>query len=433
MQNFVVSLRRNLPKLILSFILAFTVWIFSVTESDPTEEKLYPQPITIEFIGQDPALIAVNDPAEQISLTLSAPQSIWQRLLNENLHIRAVVDLSGLTAGQHILPVQVQVGIRPVQIVSFSPSTIPVELEPLASREINIQLVEQGETAVGYQADTAQMSEKTVVISGPETLVEKVQEVRAILNYNRATENISRLINLQAYDAGGGVIEGVTLTPDRVNVSAAITQRGGYRNVVVKTVLEGQISTGYRVTNISVYPPAVTVFSSDPQLVSNLPGYVETIPLNISGANDDLDMRLPLNLPSGVVIIGEQTVGVQVGIAALEGSLTFNSMKVELIGLEEGLKAQISPSEVDIYLSGPIPVLDSLNKQNVRVILDLTGLAPGTYKRVPDVQVGDPDVVVESIIPSSVEVTITGTTRKGIITPTSTPTPAPTKTISPGS
>lgn len=427
MQKFLASLRRNLPKLLLSLILAFAVWISSVTEADPTEERIYPQPVPIEFIGQDPALIGINDIPDQASITLSAPQSIWNRLLNEQVPIRAVVDLSGLAAGQHILPVQVQVGIRPVEIVSFSPANVTVELEPLASREMAILLVQQGETAVGYQAETPEMSAETVVVSGPETLVTTVQEVRALLSYNRAAENINRVINLQAYDAGGGVVEGITLTPDRVSVSAPVTQRGGYRNVVVKVVLNGQISTGYRVTNISVFPPAVTVFSSDPQLVSNLPGYVETVPLDLTGANDDLDVHLSLDLPQGILIVGEQTVAVQVGIAALEGSLTLNAMDVEVIGLEEGLEAEISPSEVDVYLSGPIPVLDALNRQNVRVILDLAGLTPGTYQRVPAVRAGNPAVVIESIIPGSVEVTITGTVRRGP-TPTRTPTPRPSVT-----
>lgn len=428
MIKFLRSVARNFPKLLLSLILATAVWISAVTESDPTQEKIYPQPVPIEFIGQDPALIIVNESPQQISLTLSTPQSIWERLVNERVPIRAVVDLSGLTAGQHVLSVQVQIGIRPVEIVSVTPRTVTVKLEPLVSQIYNIQLVQQGEPAVGFQAEKPQLSEKTVVISGPESLVRKVQEVRAVLNYNRAAENINRPLNLQALDASGGVVEGVNLTPERVNVTVQITQRGGYRNVVVKVVLNGQISTGYRVTNISVFPPAVTVFSSDPQLVSNLPGYVETTSLDLTGAKDDLDLRLPLNLPPGVLVVGEQTVAVQVGIAAIEGSLTLTNMKVNVVGLEDGLKADISPAEVDVFLSGPIPVLDRLNPRNVRVILDLTGETSGTYQRVPDVLVDDPDVNVESIIPGSVEVILSGTPKKGK-TLTATPTVMPTQTI----
>ena len=424
------SLGRNLPKLALSFVLAIAVWISSVTESDPVQERLYPQPVPIEFIGQDPALINIADVPDRISLTLSAPQSIWNRLLADQVPIRAVVDLSGLASGQHILPVQIQVGIRPVEVVSYTPNSVTTVLEPLTSRTMSIQLVQQGEPAVGFQAISPQTSEKTAVVSGPESMVKKVQEVRALLNYNRTSENIDRPVNLQALDASGGVVEGVSITPERVNVSAQITQRGGYRNVVVKVVLNGQIGTGYRVTNISVFPPAVTVFSSDPQLVSNLPGYVETTPLDLTGAEDDLDVRLPLNLPPGVLLVGEQTVTVQIGIASIEGSLTLNNMKIEVIGLEEGLKAEISPKEVDVFFSGPIPVLDALSPKNVRIILDLVGVEPGTYQRVPVVQVESPGVVVESIIPGSVEVVITGNPIKGK-TPAVTPSPHPPSTVSP--
>ncbi|MCC6147477.1 MAG: hypothetical protein IT308_07910 [Anaerolineaceae bacterium] len=430
MLKWLSSFGKNLPKLGLAFILAVAVWISSVTAADPVRERIFPQPVVIEFIGQDPALINIMDVPDQVSITLNAPQSIWNRLTAEQTPIRAVVDLSGLTAGEHILPVQVQVGIRPAEVVSFTPKNVTVALEPLASRTFPIQLVQQGEPAIGFQAEPPQVKEKEAVVSGPESLVNRVQEVRALLNYNRASENIDRPINLQVLDSSGGVVEGLSITPDRVTVQAQITQRGGYRNVVIKVVLNGDISSGYRVTNISVYPPAVTVFSSDPQLVSNLPGYVETASLDLTGAKDDLDMRLPLNLPPGVFVVGEQTVAVQVGIAAIEGSLTLNNMQVEVIGLQDGLKAEISPKTVDVFLSGPIPFLDALNSQNVRVILDLSGLASGTYQRIPDAQTDNPDVTVESIIPGSVEVVIKGTPKTGK-TPTKTPTPAPSSTLSP--
>jgi hypothetical protein len=55
-------------------------------------------------------------------------------------------------------------------------------------------------------------------------------------------------------------VTGVNISPAQVSVRKAISQRGGYRNVVVKVIVDGQVARGYRVTNISVFPPAVTVF-----------------------------------------------------------------------------------------------------------------------------------------------------------------------------
>jgi YbbR domain-containing protein len=419
---------RNLPRLILSLVLAIAVWISAVTEADPTQQRIYPRPILIEVIGQNPATMVTNNIPSQVSLTLSAPRSIWDRMISETSPIRAVIDLSGLAAGEHQVTVQIQIGIRPVQIVSFTPPTVAVTLEALSSKVFTVQLVQQGEPAVGFQAETAWISEKSATVSGPESLVNRVQDVRAVLTYNRVTEDINRTLNLQPLDGTGAVVSGVSLTPDKIDVNVPITQRGGYRNVVVKVVLTGQIKNGYRVTNISVFPPVVTIFSSDPSLVLNLPGYVETAPLDLTGTKDDFEVRLSLNLPQGAVVVGDQNVTVQVGIATIEGSLNLNSMKVELVGLADGLKAVVSPAEVGVFLSGPLPMLDILKSQDVKIVVDLTGQRAGTYQRIPQVFLKNTEIRVESIIPPSVEVIVTG---KPVLNPSPSPSLSPSPLLTP--
>ncbi len=188
--------------------------------------------------------------------------------------------------------------------------------------------------------------------------------------------------------------------------SQPITQRGGYRNVVVKVVTIGQIDDGYRLTTISVFPPAVTVFASNPGLVDVLPGYVETSPVDLTGAKDDVDVRVQLNLPEGVSVVGDQTVNVVVGVSAIEGSLTINDVPVEVINLDPGLEALLSPANVNIILSGPLPMLDALTTSDVRVLIDLGGVVAGTYQLVPRVELLSPEIRNESVLPGSIEVTV---------------------------
>jgi YbbR domain-containing protein len=199
--------------------------------------------------------------------------------------------------------------------------------------------------------------------------------------------------------------------------------------------VNGQIANGYRLTNMSVFPPVVTVFSADPQLVNNLPGFIETAPLDLRDAKNDLDVHLKLNLPQGVTVVGDQTVEVVVGIAAIEGSLTLSNKPIEIIGLTEGLTARTSPETIDVILSGPLPELDALVANDVKVVIDLTGENVGTYQRSPRVDINNPDLKVESILPSSVEVVVSlipgqpaptvtpKITPSTTVTPTSTPTP----------
>ena len=176
---------------------------------------------------------------------------------------------------------------------------------------------------------------------------------------------------------------------------------------LLKPVLNGQIASGYRLTNISVFPPAVTVFSTNPNLVEQLPGSVETTPLNLNGAKNDLDVHLGLNLPTGVTIVGDQTVEVLVGITPIEGSLNLSRIKVNMTNLSPGLTGKVSPETVDIIISGPLPTLDTLTSESVKVIVDLSGQGPGTYQMVPRVELAVPDIKLESILPGSIEVTIT--------------------------
>jgi hypothetical protein len=133
---------------------------------------------------------------------------------------------------------------------------------------------------------------------------------------------------------------------------------------------------------------------------------VETESQDLSGASDDFDIRLRLSLPPGVEVIGDPTVQVQVGIAAIESSVTLSNMKVEIIGLAPNLSARILPETVDVIISGPLPMLEKLTAADLRVIIDLTGVIPGTYQKIPTIEWKLTELRVESLLPASIEVTV---------------------------
>ena len=399
-------LARSLPTLLTAFIIALAVWALAVTSNDPTEKRVFPRPVALEVIGQDPGLVITSDVPATVAVTLSAPTSIWNELNTQKNAVRALVDLSGLSAGTHNLPVQIQIALRPVQVDAYSPMTVTVTLDQLVTESLPVTLVEQGEPAVGFQAGSAELSHTAVYVSGPAEAVKRVTRVRALLDISGVKENINREVSLQAVDANDALVAEVKISPDKITVAQPITQLGGFRTVSVKVLTTGQIASGYRLTNLLTFPPSVTVFSSDPTLVASLPGYVETESLDLSGASDDFDIRLRLSLPPGVEVIGDPTVQVQVGIAAIESSVTLSNMKVEIIGLAPNLSARILPETVDVIISGPLPMLEKLTAADLRVIIDLTGVIPGTYQKIPTIEWKLTELRVESLLPASIEVTV---------------------------
>jgi YbbR domain-containing protein len=311
--------------------------------------------------------------------------------------------------------------------VRINPSSIFVKLEPVVTDSFPIQIKMIGNPAIGFELQTPELSNETALVSGPQSLVEALDQVVAVVDVENVSEDIQRTVNLNAYDAEGNELEGVSISPSSIQVSIPVNQRGGYRTVVVKIVTSGQIAAGYRLTNIFTLPPTVTIFSSDPDLVESIPGFVETTPINLNGANDDMEIRVSLNLPEGINVVGSQNVTVQIGIDPIESSLSFTNLPIQFEGLDEGLEATVSPENVDVFLSGPLYLLEELEPATITVVIDLTDRGPGIYQLAPEVLLDNEEINVDAILPNTLEVTITnsnsGQGAKPAPTPTATTTP----------
>jgi YbbR domain-containing protein len=410
----------NLRSFLLALVLGFAVWISAVTAADPDETRP-PLTVPLEVIGQEPSLVITNDIPATMEVSLRAPRSIWEQLTAQENAVRAILDLTTLSAGEHELPIQILISVRPVQIVFANPATVAVNLEQLAVQTLPVSLSLSGQQAIGYQAGKVTIEPTEVIISGPQSLVDRVARARVLLSLDNVRESIEQAMKIQIVDKQNVPLEGITINPETVHVSIPISQQGGFRDVAVKVVVRGQVAAGYRLENISVFPPVITVFAEDPGLVSALPGVVDTQPLELQDAKQDITTRLALNLPDNVTVVGTegaQSVQVQVAISPIQTSLTLLNQQIQLIGLPEGLAAQISPQTVDVIISGPLPVLEVLTPRDIAVIVDVTGLDIGTHQLTPKLKAEVENVFEESILPGTVEVILS-------IPPTPTPTPTP--------
>ncbi|MFW5713764.1 MAG: YbbR-like domain-containing protein [Brevefilum sp.] len=423
--RFLPKIIRNLPSLLTALIFAIAVWIFAVTQTDPTETRNYPRPLEMEVIGLASELTIVNDIPNQVNLSLRAPTSILNRLENDANLIEVTLDLSGLEAGVHNLSPQVNINLSPVEVVSINPSSVFVNLDAIVTRTFPIRILTVGNPAIGFENGEPELGEENVTVSGPQSKVDSVEEVMGEISIVDAAENIQRTVNLEAINADGAEVTGISFNPRSIEVTIPVNQRGGYRTVVVKINTTGQIAAGYRLTNIFAMPPTVTVFSSNPARVEDLGGFLETAPINLNGANESMEIRVALQLPEGVNVVGSQNVTVQVELEPIESSISFNNLPIQVEGLEEGLEAVISPQQVDVFLSGPLSLLEKLSPGTLTVIINLSDRDPGTYQLAPQVVLEEEDINVDAILPNTLEVTISEENSNPSTELTPTPTPEP--------
>ena len=397
-------LGSNLTSLILSLLLAFVIWISAVTSANPNLEAEITLPLEVRQQASD---IAIADPLpESIDLKILAPESIIQ-LLEEDNPLVAYINLGDIEAGTYRFTIQIDIPdeLKPIRILEQSPERVELSLSNLISKSLPISIQVSGEPAIGYQTSGLSWEGSSVTVTGQESNVQQVDTVVGSLDISGAKGSIVQSIQLEARDGSGEVIKGVILDPDSVQVSQSISLQGGYRNLAVNVTTVGVVEPGYRFTSITPAPPTVMVFSEDPQLVESLPGYVNTMPLDLTGVDDYLETILELDLPEGITVVGDPTVLVQVNVTALETNLVV-TREIEVIGLRPGLEAQVSPDQVSVQISGPVPVLESLTLRDIRVVVDLTDLDVGIHTLTPTVEILPAEIIWEDISPTTVEVVI---------------------------
>jgi len=397
-------LGSNFTSLLLSLLLAIVIWTSAVTSANPNIEAELTIPLEVNHQATD---ITITDPLpETVSLKILAPESIIQQLETENPLV-AYIYLTDIEAGTYIFDVKVNIPdqVTPIRILEQNPKQLQLTVSNLISREFLISVEVEGDPAIGYKTGGLEWDVISAAITGQESKVKEVAAVVGILDISDASGTVSEAVILQAQNENGEVVENVTITPESVSVEQVISLQGGYRNVAVNVTTSGIVEPGYRFTSITPAPPTVMVFSEDPQLVDQLPGYVNTKPLDLTGVDGYLETILELDLPTGVTVVGDPTVLVQVNITALETNMSI-SREIEIIGLLPGLHAEVSPKQVSVQVSGPVPVLDNLTLRDIRIVVDLTNLGVGVHTITPQVEILPTDVIWEDISPTTVEIVI---------------------------
>jgi YbbR domain-containing protein len=426
MGNALRQLVSNLGSFILALLLAFTVWIAATLQNDPFSVQVFPNvPVTLVNQPDNTILFNENDFSETTAITVRAPESVLSELRTSDLV--ATMDLEGVESGTPTsVPIQVACSNEAVRIQSWSPSRQNIQLEALKTATLLVTIEVEGQIATGYQSSDPVVTPGVVQVHGPEPLLAEVVSVGGSVDVDGARANVSEKVRVIPMDADGRLVSGLDWTPDQVEVQVAVRRKLGYKpDVEVVPDLRGDPAPGYRLGSVSVDPSTVTL-AGVPAVLDELPGFVETLPISVTGATADLLEHSTLTVPNTVVVVGVDYVTVTVEVLAIQSSRAMTSA-VEIQGVRPGWIATPSPGVVDVILEGPDATLAAMEQNDLRVVVNLFDYSLGVHRVEPDVIVPE-GVIVVSIIPETIEVAIAATPTP---TPTMTATMTATMTVTP--
>jgi YbbR domain-containing protein len=413
---------EQINTLALSILLAVIVWVIAINQENPIVQATYSERLPVTVRGLPENLLPIQDLSrETVQVVLQAPQESWENL--EASDFTAYIDLTGLEPGVHDVEVDVDVVDPRVVVVSTQRPALRVQLDEVISKDVPVRVDIVDTTAYGYDWQAPLVEPMTVTVTGPETQVDQVTTARVEVSLGNAKSQVERDQPVTLLNAEGQVVPRVTANPTIVHVVVPVEQWPGRKEVAVRVNLVGQPAAGYRLSSVRVNPSTV-VLLGNADVLSQVPGFVETEPVSLADATGEIQVRVQVMLPQGVTVLEGTAVDVTASITPIEGGTTVQQRPV-IQGLGPGLEATVALETVDVILSGPLPFLEALGPDDVFVIVDLTGLLAGNHVVTPRVVVPT-GIQAAGVIPETVEVVITAVTA-----PTIGPLPVITGTVTP--
>jgi YbbR domain-containing protein len=402
MMKFARFLLSNVVTLVLSLILAILIWVNASQTEDPTQDRWLQ--ITLDYVGQPDQSVLLSAVRQSVQIFFEGPASVVNGL-GANDFV-AVVDLSRVSFGQEeLVQVQVRSLVSGVTILS-QPEPVNVLLEQLVTLEVEVELDVRGEVARGHVQGEALIDPQTIAVSGAASSVETLDRARVTVFLSNDRDTIVESAQPIFYDRQGRVasVSGLSMSTDQIQITIPVNEAANYAEKFIAIDLVGEPAPGYRLLSVKAEPPSVLVQGS-PTQISALT-QVRTELVDITGLTASFRQKVSLALPTGIALDEVVEIFVDVEIEPFLTTRPYNR-GVLLQGLAEDLVATVDPESVRVVLFGPLPILETLLDEEVRLTLDLFDLDVGIYSLEPEVDFPDRGIELRSVQPSLVSVNIT--------------------------
>ena len=394
---------NNVVLIIISVGLAFLLWLYvNGSQIDMLTQDInnIPVALTNQDALSEKGLTINTDVKYYVNLRLKGQQAKLASV--DASSIKAEVDMKGATSAGVYQPEVTVTGVpNNVVIDEIKPESLSIEVYEISKRDQKVNVITSGKPVEGLKVIAAEAME-TVHLEGDNKSLAKVADVSATVDVQNMSEDSIRFANVEAYDKNGDVVTGVTCNPSVVETQITL---GITKKVELNTPkTKGDVSSGYKITDIKLEPSSVNIGGKADVLKSIDRLDVEAV--SVEGAVANVTESSRVTLPSGVIITdGNNEVKVTVSVSQIIEK-SFNIDTIENKNLSGDLQVEkISESTVNVKIEGMAEEMNELKPSEIEVYLDLSGKNEGTHT-VP-ITVKTSKGKVTSVSPSKLKIELT--------------------------
>ena len=382
--------------------------------SQTTQDFTRAVPINVENAPSD--LIVLSQLGSVTRIRYVAPPDL-------GLRIDTTSFLTGVdpTGGPVTLAVMVEAVDPRIQVLDIEPHAITVTLDRVGTKVVPIHAV-LGTIPSGLSVGDPVVDGATATVTGPQSVVTKVAEVRAFVSVDASGIDINQLIDLTPVDAQGASLDRIDVTPVQALVRVAVFTDRRSKTLPVRPNVVGTPAAGFEVASIQVSPPVVSV-EGDANDLAGL-DRADTQPISIAGASSQVVQTGGLALPVGVQALGAGTVQVTITLRPITGTRTFEA-GLSLVGARPDLVYSLSTDRVLVTIGGSLADLDRLSGVTLVLTVDVTGIEVGTSTVAVSANLAT-GLTLVGASPNPIEVTVTSPEVSPAPSPGPSPGPSPT-------
>lgn len=376
---------NNFGLKILSLLFAGILWLVVVNVNDPMQTRSFTTSVALEnedSIKDMGKYYEIINDSNTVTFKVSAKRSVFRMLSSTDF--RATADMSRIEDMSRV-PIEI-VATRYASAITFPSRTqyLEVSVEDLQKKRLAINADYEGTPADGCAVENVALRSVNVIeISGPKSVVSSVSSVKAVINVEGVSSDITDSVVPILLDQDGNQVDTtkLTLSLRTVDVRAEIRD---IKSVRISAAVTGTPKEGYVYTGISYLPETVQVKGTGAAL--NTVNVIE-IPegiISIEGASETVTQTIDIvpYLPEGISVVNDEDkkITVTAVIEKLEvRAIELPTKNITIHNIPNRYRAEYVDEVVNIFIRGLSKDLDQISVEDLTATIDVGGLGEGEH------------------------------------------------------
>ena len=391
-------LKNNWTLKLASVAIAFLIWLVVGNINDPIIQKVYSNvKVNItngSYIESRGMTYRLDSNYQTVSVTLRGNSSkVTKR--NDDIVVEAdltqIVDMDSTPV---MVPVTVKCKDISAENITVSPITIPIEIEERETKDFMIA-VNYGDSVpgAGYEVGKIYANPEKISVSGPASIIEKIDRVVANVSVEGMTVNSSKKANLIIYDKNQEIMSDkemqyLTFDIGDSKVDVYVELWSTVSGVTFTCDPKGTPANGYAVSKIVTTPSEISLAGTEEALETlKKNGNQIEIPsrlVDIGNARETVECKIDLAeiLPSGTKTVSNQaeSIIVEVGILPLGSKqISLPTQNIQALNLTGELQTVFTDTALTVTVRGKEEDLKNVTAASIKASIDCSGLDEGTY------------------------------------------------------